>query len=95
MTLPFVPPLYEFGIAGPEETKNLTGKVLRPIQIRLATPSFEKIAPTCQINSTTGVNRRFKFNKRRQLSSARTMKRLPSRDGPQQRRVSTSAVRFE
>jgi len=27
-------PLYEFGVAGPEETKNLAGKVLRLIQIR-------------------------------------------------------------
>jgi hypothetical protein len=34
MTLPFRSPLYEFGMAGPEETKNLAGKVRRLIQIR-------------------------------------------------------------
>ena len=34
MTLPFRSPLYEFGVAGPEEMKNLAGKVLRLIQIR-------------------------------------------------------------
>jgi hypothetical protein len=42
MTLPFHSPLYDFGVAGPEETKNLAGKALRLIQIRLAIPSLEK-----------------------------------------------------
>jgi len=51
MTLPFRSPLYEFGMADPEETKNLAGKVLGLIQIRLATPIFEKISPTRQENS--------------------------------------------
>jgi len=34
MTLPFRSPLYELGMAGPEETKKLARKILRLIQIR-------------------------------------------------------------
>jgi hypothetical protein len=38
-----------FGIAGPEEAKNLAGEnVLRLIQIRLTTSSFEEISLGCQ-----------------------------------------------
>ena len=50
MVRPVLFPRYvDFGIAGPEETKNLAGEnVLRLIQIRLATPSFEKISPVSQ-----------------------------------------------
>jgi hypothetical protein len=37
------------GIADPQKTKNLGGvSVLRLIEIRLATLSFEKIAAACQ-----------------------------------------------
>ena len=36
------PRYVDSAIAGPEEAKNLAGKVLRLIQIRLATPSLEK-----------------------------------------------------
>jgi len=40
---PFFSPLSCFsGIAGPEEAKNLAGKVLRLIQIRLRVLSFKK-----------------------------------------------------
>ena len=38
-------------IAGLEEAENLAGKVLRLIQIGLATPSLAGISPTCQTNS--------------------------------------------
>jgi hypothetical protein len=50
-------------IAGPEEAKNLAGKEsLRLIQIRLATPSLQKISPACQwrkpsLESPTQVRR--------------------------------------
>jgi hypothetical protein len=55
-------------VAGLEETKNPAGqKGLRLIQIRLATPSLAKTTATCQINSPQAPNRRFKFQKRRQL----------------------------
>ena len=50
MTLPFRFPLYELGVAGPEETKNLTRKILRLIQIRWATPSVEKISDIGKVN---------------------------------------------
>jgi hypothetical protein len=33
------------GFGGPEKAKNLAGQILRPIQTRIATPSFEKILP--------------------------------------------------
>jgi hypothetical protein len=39
------------GIAGPEETKNQRGNVLRLIQIRLAMREFEKIYPARQAQS--------------------------------------------
>ena len=42
------------------------GKDLRLIQIRLATPSFEKIAPTCQINSTASAESANQVPKRSQ-----------------------------
>jgi hypothetical protein len=43
MVLPFFFPVTVIvRFAGPEETKNLTGKILRLIQIRLATPSLKK-----------------------------------------------------
>jgi hypothetical protein len=45
---PFCSPPCCSAIAGLEEAKNLAGKVLRLIQIRLATLSFEKISPACQ-----------------------------------------------
>jgi hypothetical protein len=52
MVLPFVGPLgYVCASAGPEETKNQRGEILRLIQIRLTTPSLAKISATCQINS--------------------------------------------
>jgi len=37
-------------VAGPEETKNLTGKVLRLIQIRLAIPIVEKTSKIGKAN---------------------------------------------
>jgi hypothetical protein len=40
----------EFWIAGPEETKNQRGKVLRLIRIRLATLSLQKSTPVGQDN---------------------------------------------
>jgi len=48
-------------MAGPEETKNLAGKVLRLIQIRLATPSVEKISDIGKANyrAKTRTRRRF------------------------------------
>ena len=50
MTLPFRSPLYELGVAGPEETKNLARKILRLIQIRWATPSAENISDIGKVN---------------------------------------------
>ena len=43
------------------------GNVLRLIQIRLATPSLERIWPVCQDKIAASTNRRFKLDKRRQL----------------------------
>jgi hypothetical protein len=37
-----------FAVAGRKETKNQRGKDLRLIQIRLATPSVEKLGPARQ-----------------------------------------------
>jgi len=49
MILPFFSPLAYFsGIAGPEETKNQRGNVLRLIQARLATASLQKFSRGCQ-----------------------------------------------
>jgi hypothetical protein len=69
MVLLFLSPLSCLsGIAGPDETKNRSGrKVLRLIQIRLATPSFEKSSPARQAQSATSLNDRFEFHKRGQL----------------------------
>jgi hypothetical protein len=48
----FFPAPLALVVAGPEETKNLAGKkVLRLIQIRLATASLDKITPPSQENS--------------------------------------------
>ena len=52
MVLPFVAPLgYVCASAGPEETKNQRGEILRLIQIRLATPSLAKLTPARQAHS--------------------------------------------
>src|SRR6266446_9011588 len=52
MVLPFFfPATLILRLAGPEETKNLAGKDLRLIQIRLTAPSLDKIKPTSQDNS--------------------------------------------
>jgi hypothetical protein len=40
-------------LRGPEEAKNPAGKILRPIQIRLARRSLAKISAACQIKSKT------------------------------------------
>jgi hypothetical protein len=50
--LPF-PAKLLFGIAGPEETKNQRGNVLRLIQIRLANGQFGKNLASRQANSAT------------------------------------------
>jgi hypothetical protein len=50
----------------PEETKNQR-KILRPIQIRLATPSLEKSRLLVKNNPATSANRCFQFQKRSQL----------------------------
>jgi hypothetical protein len=54
-------------IAGLEEAKNLAGKLLRLIQIGLATPTLAKISPTRQENPTASADYGFKFQKRSQL----------------------------
>ena len=55
-------------MAGPEgDAKNRAGKVLRLNQIRLATPSFEKIASAGQDKTPASANRRFEFDKRGQF----------------------------
>jgi hypothetical protein len=54
-------------MAGPEETKNLAGKVLRLIQIRLTTPSFEKLTPARQAHSPHALIADSSSNKRSQL----------------------------
>ena len=54
-------------IAGLEEAKNLAGKLLRLIQIGLATPTLAKISPTRQENPTASADYGFKFDKRRRL----------------------------
>jgi len=49
IVLPLYPRcLDSVGSAGPEETKNLAGNVLRLIQIRLAKASLQKISPSRQ-----------------------------------------------
>jgi hypothetical protein len=55
-------------VAGPEGGEEPSGgNFLRLIQIRFTTPSLEKISLACQDNSPAVPNRRFKFQKRRQL----------------------------
>jgi hypothetical protein len=55
-------------IAGPERDEEPSGEeVLRLIQIRLGTPSFEKISLGCQDNSTQPPNGRFKLDERSQV----------------------------
>ena len=73
MDSPFLfPRRVDSAIAGLEEAKNLAGESPPPdsdpfrIQIRLATPSLERILPICQANSAT-PNRRFEFDERSQL----------------------------
>jgi hypothetical protein len=52
MVLPFCfPATLILRIAGPEGGEEPAGEVLRLIQIRLTTPSFEKISLACQANS--------------------------------------------
>jgi hypothetical protein len=53
-------------VADREEAKNLTGNVLRLIEIRLATPSLARIPPACQEKFAAIPNRRFEFQKRDQ-----------------------------
>ena len=48
-------------IAGLEEAKNLAGKVLRLIQIRLATLSVEKISDICKVNCRAKTRTRQSF----------------------------------
>jgi hypothetical protein len=69
MVIPFCfPAVLILRFAGPEEAKNLSGeKVLRQIQIRLATLSLARISPARQAQFSATANRRFKFQKRRQL----------------------------
>jgi hypothetical protein len=69
MVLPFVyPALLILLVAGPEGAKNLSGgNVLRLIQIRLRTPSLQRILPACQDNSPQIANPGFEFHKRSQL----------------------------
>jgi hypothetical protein len=55
--LSFPAELY-LSVAGPEGAKNLAGKVLRLIQIRLATLSFEKISRACQAKIAVTTDRR-------------------------------------
>ena len=50
-----------------KETKNLAGRVLRLIQIRLTTASLAKNTLACQVNSPQSTGRRFQFQKRSQL----------------------------
>jgi hypothetical protein len=47
----FSPQSYFLSLRGPRRRRTSGAKVLRPIQIRLATSSLEKISPTCQHNS--------------------------------------------
>jgi hypothetical protein len=53
-------------VSSPRDEEPSGRIVLRLIQIRLATPSFEKISTASQGNSAT-PNRRFEFHKRSQL----------------------------
>jgi hypothetical protein len=53
--------------SGRDEEPGGEEAVLRQIQIRLATPSLQKSTPACQDKFAAGANRRFKFQKRRQL----------------------------
>jgi len=64
------------GIAGPEDAKNLAGKVLRLIQIRLATASVAEITPAGQdiFAATADLSSRNAVS----ISAARTTGRFPS-----------------
>jgi hypothetical protein len=67
MVLPFFPRRVGFANRGSGKGEEPGGeKDLRLIQIRLATPSLQKIPLACQNNSATS-NRRFEFQKRRHL----------------------------
>ena len=54
-------------IAGLEEAKNLAGKVLRLIQDRLSDAEFGKNLANLSNQFAASANRRFEFQKRRQL----------------------------
>ena len=53
--------------AGPEEAKNLAGKVLRLIQDRLSDAEFGKNLANLSKQFAVSADRRFEFQKRRQL----------------------------
>jgi hypothetical protein len=55
------------GLRGLEEAKNLAGKLLRLIQIRSATPSFEKLTPARQAHSPHALIADSSSNKHSQL----------------------------
>jgi hypothetical protein len=73
MVLPFVAPLgYAFASAGPEETKNQRGEILRLIQIRLATFSLEKTLLARQAQSPQARIANSSFRNTGSFSSACT-----------------------
>jgi hypothetical protein len=53
--------------SGRDEEPSGEEAVLRLIQIRLTTPSLEKISPACQEKFAASAERRFEFQKRGQL----------------------------
>jgi hypothetical protein len=80
MVLPFLfPALLILFVAGREKAKEPSGgNVLRLIQIRLATPSMQKISLTCQENWPRFRIADSSSIKAVSFSSARTTKRFPS-----------------
>jgi hypothetical protein len=56
--------------------------VLRLIQIRLTTPSLERISLICQDNSTASADYRFKFRKRISFSGGAVCASASSGDNP-------------
>jgi len=68
MVLPFLfPPKLDFGIAGPEEAKNLAGKDPAPVSDPFSETNFEEISPARQAQLPPSANRQFQFNKRSQF----------------------------
>jgi hypothetical protein len=76
IALRFLPRWVDFGVAGPEEAKNLAGqKSSAGFGLVLATPSFEKISTVCQAKKPRPRVADSSSTNALSFSSARTTKR--------------------